>query len=306
MSVRPSNRRVPIPDEINAESKSNNRQRIKFQYILLFLTVIIVIFEIILIIYVTRQDRDPKTITIQEYSAEEREKVIYNDCIDLIWENLLNRNFNQSNPEHLQPIRIKVFNTLRHLTEIYKRDLILFLYERGFIRTDIPIEQQLDLHGADLKNIQFENVNLDYLYLPGVIATNSRFSNCRLKKSNFQGSVMDNTHFIGCSLDESVFSGNIHRFLSMIYLFILIDASLKRISFTGNTGLSTVNFNNADLLESQIDTSELSDKKMIVNTRLSDGSFPNIDSKNLVNDGGAEEQVTLPLSFSYTIIFILL
>jgi hypothetical protein len=167
-----SDRRVPVPDETSTKSRLSHPTRSKFQYILLF---IIVVIEILLIIYIIRQDRNPQTVVIQEYSTEEREKMIYNDCIDIIWENLLHRNFNQSNPNHLQPIQIKVFNTLHPLTAIYKRDFILFLYEHGFIRTDIPVEEQLHLHGSDLKNIQFENVNLDYLYLPGVIATHSQF-----------------------------------------------------------------------------------------------------------------------------------
>jgi uncharacterized protein YjbI with pentapeptide repeats len=207
MSVHPSNRQVTVPNE---RSSPVNANQSKFQKILLVIIPIVVI--VILIIYIIQQDSNSKTIVIQENTGEEREKIIFNDCIDIIWENLLNHHFNQSNPEHLQPIRIKVFNTLRRLTSTYKRDMILFLYERGFIRTDIPFEQQLHLHGADLNNIQFENVNLEYLYLPGVIALNSRFSNCQLKKSNFQGSVMDNTHFISCSLEESTFSGNINRF----------------------------------------------------------------------------------------------
>ena len=208
MSVHPSDRQVPISSEINAESRSNKDHRSIIHYALLFLAIVIVILDIILIIYVIRHDRDPKTTIIQEHSPEKREKMIYNDCIDLIWTTLLNRSY----PEYLQPIRIKVFNTLRYLTATYKRDLILFLYERGLIRTDIlPEQKPLDLRDADLKNIEFENLDLDYLYLPGVIATNSRFSNCQLKKSNFHGSIMDDTSFIASALDESIFSGNIYR-----------------------------------------------------------------------------------------------
>jgi uncharacterized protein YjbI with pentapeptide repeats len=75
------------------------------------------------------------------------------------------------------------------------------------IRTDIPSEQQLNLHDVDLNNIQFENLNLDYLYLSGVIASNSLFHNCQLKKSNFQRSFMNKSRFIACSLEGSTFSG---------------------------------------------------------------------------------------------------
>jgi hypothetical protein len=56
-------------------------------------------------------------------------------------------------------------------------------------------------------------------------------------------------------------------------------------------------------LASQIDTSELNNKKLTVNTRLPDGLFPNIDPKNLINDGGAEQQVILIFSYSMKFFF---
>jgi hypothetical protein len=36
---------------------------------------------------------------------------------------------------------------------------------------------------------------------------------------------------------------------------------------------------------------------IILNIRLSDGSFYNTDSKQLINDGGAEEKVIISLVF---------
>jgi uncharacterized protein YjbI with pentapeptide repeats len=189
-----------------------NESRNTFRTILILAILIAIIFGILLIVYIVRQNSTCKTTFIQEEEKRtQQEKTIFDDCIDILWENLLRHNFDRSNPDHLQPIRIKVFNTLRHLSSTYKRDLILFLYEHEFIRTDIPIEQRLILHDADLNDIHFENLNLNYLYLPGVNAVNSRFSNCSLKKSNFQGSIMDGTHFIACSLQDSIFSG-IHLF----------------------------------------------------------------------------------------------
>jgi len=218
MSVQPSNhqeRQVPVSDRMDEtipRSRPTNAYRYTFQIILIFVVLIAIIFGIIMIIYAIREDPISKTLVIKENYDEEKkqnesEKRILDDCLDIILENLLRLNFNQSNPEHLQPIRIKVFNTLRHLSSIYKRELILFLYKYGLIRTDIPFEQQLNLQGADLNDIQFENLNLSYIYLSGVIASNSHFENCQLKKSNFQGSFMDKSRFIGCSLEESTFSG---------------------------------------------------------------------------------------------------
>jgi uncharacterized protein YjbI with pentapeptide repeats len=221
MHVHPEERRVSASermDEPAPRSRRRNDSRNTFRTILTLAILIAVIFGILMIVYIVRQNSTCQTNVVKENSQEENEtnneheKKIFDNCIDFLLENLLQVKFNQSNLEHLQPIRIKVFITLRHLSPAYKRDLILFLYERGLIRTDIPFEQRLDLHGADLKNIEFKSINLDYLYLPGVIATDSLFSHCQLKHSNFEGSIMDRSRFIDGSLDRLTFSG-IHFFL---------------------------------------------------------------------------------------------
>lgn len=202
---------APIrPNETVKRTVRPSKARSTFRTVLILAILIAIIFGILLVVYIIRQRSTYQTVLLQVDEEETRnhdEKALFDTCIDQLWENLLRLNFNQSNPEHLQPIRIRVFNTLRHLTGIYKRDLILFLYEHGLIRADIPMEQRLDLHDADLNDVHFENVNLDYLYLPGVTAMNSRFFNCTLKRSNFQGSRMDGSHFTACSLGYSIFSG---------------------------------------------------------------------------------------------------
>jgi hypothetical protein len=202
-----------IRDEPIPRSRPTNVYRKIFEIVLILAVLIAIVIGILMVIYIIRQDSKSKITLVEIYSDEEKkrnehEKKILDKCIDTIWEYLLDLDSNQSNADYLQRIRKKVFHTLRHISPTYKRDLILFLYEHEFIRTDIPSEQQqLNLHGADLNNIQFENLNLNYLYLPGVIASNSLFHNCQLKQSNFQGSFKNKSRFIACSLEGSTFSG---------------------------------------------------------------------------------------------------
>ncbi len=140
MSVHPSDlreRRVPVSNVMDEPiSRSTNVCRKLFQIVLIVAVLIAIAIGILMIIYIIRQDSKSKTTLVdldsdEEKKRNEHEKEILNNCIDTIWENLLSLNFNQSNSDHLQPIRIKVFNTFRHLSSTYKRDLILFLYERG-------------------------------------------------------------------------------------------------------------------------------------------------------------------------------
>jgi hypothetical protein len=215
MRVHASNRREqrsPLPDTINEPIPlPKTEHRNATNEILCLAIVILFIFCVIVVIYMARQNSNIQIILDKEdLSVYEKKK--FDDCIDTIWEILLDLRFNQSNRNDLQPIRIEVLNTLRHLRSAYKHDLILFLYTHGLIRTDIPSEQRLDLHGADLNHIQFKNLKLDYLYLPGVMASNSVFSACQLRNSSFQGSIMNQSRFIDCVLEGSTFSG--------IYLYI--------------------------------------------------------------------------------------
>ncbi|CAF4199107.1 unnamed protein product [Rotaria sp. Silwood2] len=268
---------LPVLDRMNESDPRLipiNDSRKTFRIIFILAIIIIIIFGMLVVLYIIRQSPTSKTILVEGEKTNEHEKEIFDDCINILSEYLLRFDFNQSNPDHLQPIYREVINTLHYLSSIYKHDLILFLYMHRLIRTDIPFEQRLKLHNANLTNIQFKNINLNNLYLPGVIAFNGLFSHCQLKQSNFQGSIMDKSRFISCSLEESTFSG----------------ASLKQSLFTNDNDLSNVDFTNTDLFHSHININGLNNKCLIINTRLPNGSFFNIDSKELINDGGGEQQ----------------
>ena len=109
------------------------------------------------------------------------------DYIDIISERLLNPQFNRSNYEHLQTIRVKTLTALRHLDRDYKKEIIIFLYENNLIRSTLSEEKRLNLDGADLSNgVEFRRsitnrCILNYLYLPGVFASNIIFDGCELE-----------------------------------------------------------------------------------------------------------------------------
>lgn len=229
MSVHPSRARVGQMNENIPNTRTTTTYHSTCRTLLIL---VVLILGLVMIVFIARQESFNKTIIIREVFDEEKkqdayEKLIYDNCIDTIWENLLRPNSH----DHVQTILIKVFTTLHRLNSKYKSDLILFLYERKLIRTDIPIGQRLNLHGADLKNIQFENLKLNYLYLPGVIATNSSFYKCELKNSNFQGCFMDKSRFTNCSLQESIFSGLdiIYLINKKLFFIYFIRCIIKRI-----------------------------------------------------------------------------
>jgi hypothetical protein len=86
-------------------------------------------------------------------------------------------------------------------------------------------------------------------------------------------------------------------------IFILIDASLKNTTFTNENSLIDIDFTNTDLFGSYIDITALNSTTITVNTRFPDGSFQNINSKELVNDGGAEQQVIIRFSSTRSTFF---
>ena len=78
-------------------------------------------------------------------------------------------------------------------------------------------------------------------------------------------------------------------------LFISKGGSLKYSSFINISNLSSIDFTNTDLLKSDIQIDWLDNTSNIIHARLPNGSFYNIDSKNLIEDGGAEEKVMIYL-----------
>ncbi len=57
----------------------------------------------------------------RSFTESQRERAIFDNYIDMISERLLNPQFNRSDYEHLQKIRIKTLTVLRHLDHDYKK-----------------------------------------------------------------------------------------------------------------------------------------------------------------------------------------
>lgn len=186
-----------------------------FRGVLVLGLLILISFGVIWFASIIRLKPTSKPINIEEVKINQTEKKIFDDCIQFI-DNLMHVNITQNYHYFLQAIHVKVTDTVQYLGPRFKRDLILYLYKNGLIRTDKPFEQRLHLNGTNLYHLRFRNEILNNIYLPRVILLNSSFFNCQLKSSNFQRSFMDKSQFINCLLENATFSGitySIHRFI---------------------------------------------------------------------------------------------
>ncbi|CAF2126546.1 unnamed protein product [Rotaria magnacalcarata] len=251
-----------------------NELRYAFLGLITLLLMTIVVVCVFVILHTMQRKPLLETDDFNEEYMNEIEMKIFNDCIEFVAGNLRLINSTQNYSHYLQEISKNVYNTLQHLSATYNHYLILYLYEHELIRSNIPFEKRLNLRDANLSNVQFHNIAVNHLYLPGVVALNSLFAECQLQESNFQGSMMDKSRFLDCSLENATFSGG----------------SLKYSSFMNISYLSSVDFTNTDLLNSDIHIDWLGNTSNIIHARLPNGSFYNIDSRNLITDGGTEEK----------------
>ncbi len=280
---------------------------------LLISTLPSIIFGVFTVVFTLQQNSSSRATREQDqrYADAQSKRAIFDNYIDIISERLLNPQFNRSDYEHLQTIRVKTLTTLRHLDRNYKKEIILFLYENNLIRSTLPIEKRLDLDGADLSDgIQFRRsitnrCILNHLYLSGVFASNILFDGCELEQSIFDRSILSQSQFINCSLENSSF---IESFLHQTNFH---NTDLDRTNFTGAILTETTFFNgifqqvdltNADLFQSNLTDKQLqiffntTKKNILFNTCFPNGSFSYIDSKQLVKNGGAELQVCIERS----------
>jgi hypothetical protein len=98
-----------------------------------------VIFGVFTVVFTIQQNSSSRATRDQDrrYSDAQSRRSIFDNYIDIISERLLNPQFNRSNYEHLQTIRVKTLTALRQLDRDYKREIILFLYENNLIRSNL-------------------------------------------------------------------------------------------------------------------------------------------------------------------------
>ena len=267
-------------------------------------------FGVFTIIFTMQQNRaaNENRKQDQQQADEQSIRVTFENYINDISELLLDLNFNRSNTEHLLHIRVKTMTVLRYVDANRKRDIVLFLYESRLLRSDMPASERLNLIGADLGGLQFIGssaapIQLDHLYLPGVYAPNAVFHWCQLDYAVFDNASMPHVTIINSTMSYATFR-RIHA-----PDLTIGDASFHQNNFTGATVVRLhfvggaawkegIDFSNADLLDSRTSDQQILDLKILPrhlvvfqNTRFPDGSFFQVDSSELVIDGGAEHGV---------------
>jgi uncharacterized protein YjbI with pentapeptide repeats len=286
-----------------ASEKFCGKPRWCFLWTRIFLSVsLALILGVFSVVYTIQQDSLARAYREQDQQETDklRKQTIYDSYINDISKNLL-LGFNTNEEKTKLHIRVKTLNALRHLDPSQKKEIILFLYENHLIRSDQP-ELAINLTEADLTNVHFVRLcNLNYLYLPGVLADKIVFDRCKLKGAIFNGASMTEAKFIDSyAAGSEFFETNLTNavFIQTNNLRInFSSAILIRSSFAGGPSPQKVNFANADLFESDLTEEQLSFRHFLevntfINTRFPNGSFSDIDSSQLIMDGGAELSVS--------------
>jgi uncharacterized protein YjbI with pentapeptide repeats len=179
----------------------------------------------------------------QRQADELRRQSVFDTYMNEISALLLRLNI--TDKKHLAHIQVKTLNTLPHVDDNQKRDIILFLYVRNLTRGKPPL---LDLSGANLNNVQFVRsstmlCNLNNLSLPGILAANITFNDCQLNHAVFDNAFMPEAvfidskaqwiSFVAANLTEAIF-----EYTSMPHA-VFADATLYRVKYSG-FGLSVL------------------------------------------------------------------
>lgn len=243
----------------------------------------------------------------QRQALELKQQTAFNIYIDDVSKRLFAKDYQSDDKKFQSYIRIRTMTTLSQLDTDRKREIILFLYENGLIRTDIPENKRINLRGADLSNIRFNGsstttlCNLDYIYLPGVVALNAVFSNCNMKGCDFSDANMAHTQFIETHLYESQLvrtnmNGVTFSYHSSLYKCNLTEATLVQSSFSASA-VQRNWFFSTDLFKSDIPSHRLLIEKTDIetnyfhNARFPNGSFPYVIFRYMIQDGNAKNVV---------------
>jgi uncharacterized protein YjbI with pentapeptide repeats len=139
-----------------------------------------------------------------------RKQTVYDAYIAEISKTIRNRDFNKTDIDQLTYIRIQTLNALHQLDHDQKREVILFLYENGLIRTNSPIP--VNLQGADLTGVKFVRsatflCDLNNLYLAGVLADNIVFDGCEFKGCVFNRASLNGAKFLNSGARSNRYEG---------------------------------------------------------------------------------------------------
>lgn len=205
----------------------------------------------------------------------------------------------------LMLIRAKTLSSLRQLDSERKKHLFLFLYDTELIYQlpGKPVSSILDVTDADFSGIYFQGTteascSFIYLDLHHVYLSNASFIDCYIDRSHFNDSIMYKTNFYKSRLLRVSFKfalldrSNFNQ--AVLFQMDFLGASLVECNFTGTilSKYQIVYFTSANLTGAIISDEQLS-LSVIDNSILPNGTWGPIQSRNLVDNGDAEESVSI-------------
>ena len=273
-----------------------------------------IVFGFFTLIFTIQQDSAARATREQDQrnSDELTRRTIFKEYIDDMKGLLLHENFQQRLNQSLLQIRVQTLTVLKVLDSNRKRDIVRFLYENRLIRYDLA--PTIDLRGADLNGMKFiksatESCDFAFLFLPGIYGEKMFFDGCSLLGAIFTGASMAGAQFHSsnmisvslsmANLTHSVFEG-CHLYRSNFSSALLSHSSII------NGFFQKVDLTNADLYESNIaerllfppETNRLAINR-ILNTRFPNGSFSEIDKRNVIQNDQAPVDVRAFLLYFY-------
>ena len=249
------------------------------------------------------QDKEEARLLRQqsEYQADNLHKEkVYSIYLDDVSNLLMSDNDKSS----LIQIRAKTLATLRQLDSERKKHLLLFLYDSELIFRPLEktISSVLNVNDADFSGVYFQGTtetscSFMYLYLYRVYLSSSSFIDCYIDRSNFSASTMYRINFFKARLYRISFKftllhkSNFNQ--ATLFKMDFVGASLVECNFTDAFWKTReVDFTNANLTGAVLSNAQLS-KSILDNSILPNGTWGPIQTKNLVVNGNAEQNVSI-------------
>ncbi|CAF0795475.1 unnamed protein product [Adineta ricciae] len=270
-----------------------------------------IVFGILTVIITLQQNSFQEFIRKQDREEHHREnlRLTYQNYINDI-SNILFEKASNSTDHHrrLLEIRAKTLYAFSVLDPSKKSNIILYLYETRLLRSDLNPNERLDLTGIDLSNVIFNGsfgrpLNLSYISLANIKATNLVFQWCQLTSAILDNSYIPSLTISNTALTNTSFKRVYAPFSTIQNVFShgnnFSGSNLSRMHYISNVYIpGTVDFTNADLLNSYATFDDkyvdlnghiIDSSITILNARLPNGVFLQIDSSDLVIDGHAQK-----------------
>ncbi|CAF4052790.1 unnamed protein product [Rotaria magnacalcarata] len=255
------------------------------------------VFGVFTIAFSLQQDAAAKAAREQDQRQPDvtNRRILFKEYMDDMKGLLLDENFEQNISKSLLQIRVQTLTVLMNLDPARKRDVFLFLYESRLIRHDHT--PNIDIRGADFSEMKLiqtstQSCEFPFLHLPGVYLENTLFDGCTLIDAsdlihaNFQNTNLTKSQFHDDQLYQAKFTG------ALLIQSIVHGGVVQNVDLT-----------NADLYQCVIGNELFNPityigfkPNILMNTRLPNGSFININSQNLILSDRAETECHLNLT----------